>query len=152
MVESGYDKAPHDKALSKGIEIFKEYLDKNGTVVNEVKQGDELDVRIKVRTTEKSYISNIVLIDLLPGGFEVIRDSVPRNNGDWRSDYVDIREDRIVFYAGFSNHVTELHYKVKATAAGNFTVPSASADSMYDPDIVSHTAASKIRVMPADNF
>jgi hypothetical protein len=121
-------------------------VDKNGTVVQEVNQGDELEVRIKVRATEKSYISNVVLVDLLPGGFEVLRESVPRDNNGWRSDYVDIREDRVVFYAGFSNRLTELRYKVKATAAGSFIVPSASAASMYDPDILSYTAASKIRV------
>lgn len=146
LVQSGYDKKPHDTSFAKGIEIFKEYVDKNGTVVQEVNQGDELEVRIKVRATEKSYISNVVLVDLLPGGFEVLRESVPRDNNGWRSDYVDIREDRVVFYAGFSNRLTELRYKVKATAAGTFIVPSASAASMYDPDILSHTAASKIRV------
>ncbi|MBU0631459.1 alpha-2-macroglobulin family protein [bacterium] len=152
LVQSGYDKNPQSQPLAKGIEIFKEYVDKNGTIVHEVKQGDELEVRIKVRALDKSYISNVVLIDLLPGGFEVIRDSVPRDNGDWKSDYVDVREDRVVFYASFSNTLTELRYKVKATAAGDFIVPSASAASMYDPDIISHTAASKMKVKSADTF
>ncbi|XPV70443.1 MAG: alpha-2-macroglobulin family protein [Halarcobacter sp.] len=147
LVQSGYDKTPYSKPFSKGIEIFKEYVDKKGNIVNEVKQGDEIEVIIKVRSTEKSYIANVALIDLLPGGFEVIRESVPRKNSYWRSDYVDVREDRVVFYAGFSNKMTELRYKVKATAAGEFTVPSALAVSMYDPDIVSHTAASKIKVI-----
>jgi hypothetical protein len=146
LVQSGYDKNPHTKPFAQGIEIFKEYVDQNGTIVQEVKQGDELEVRIKVRAIDKSYIPNVVLIDLLPGGFEVIRESVPRDNGDWKSDYVDIREDRVVFYASFSNHLTELRYRVKATAAGDFITPSASAASMYDPDIFSHTVASKMKV------
>jgi len=150
LVQSGYDKKPHTKALSEGIEIFKEYLDKNGSIVTEVNQGDELEVLIKVRSTKKSSISNMVLIDLLPGGFEVIRESVPRNIGSWRADYVDIREDRVVFYASFSSSITELRYKVKATAAGTFIIPSASASSMYDPDLRSHTAASSMKVNPAN--
>ncbi len=150
LVQSGYDKKQHAEAFAQGIEVFKEYVDRNGTIVSEVKQGDELEVRIKVRTLERSYVPNVVLIDLLPGGFEVIRESVPRNNGGWRSDYVDIREDRVVFYAGFSNSMTELRYRVKATAAGTFVIPSASAASMYDPDIQSHTAASTMTVTPAD--
>ncbi len=152
LVESGYDKTPHTKALAQGIEIFKEYVDKNGSIVNEIQQGDEVEVRIKVRTTKQAFLSNVVLIDLLPGGFEVIRESVPRENGSWVSDYVDVREDRVVFYASFSNNMTELRYKVKATAAGTFVVPSASATSMYDPDIFSYTAASKIKVMAADRI
>jgi len=150
MVQSGYDTAPHAEAAASGIELFKEYVDRNGTVVSEVKQGDELEVRIKVRTLDRAYVSNVVLIDLLPGGFEVLRESVPRNEGGWRSDYVDIREDRVVFYAGFSSNLTELRYRIKATAAGSFTVPSASAASMYDPDIRAHTASSTLTVKPAD--
>ena len=146
LVQSGYDTQPYTKALSQGIEIFKEYLDKNGSVVTEVNQGDELEVRIKIRSTKKSYISNVVLVDLLPGGFEVIRESVPRNINTWRADYVDVREDRVVFYAGFSSSVTELRFKVKATTAGKFIIPSASASSMYDPDLISHTQASSIQV------
>lgn len=152
LVQSGYDKNPHAEAAAHGIEIYKEYVDANGMAVNEVRQGDEVEVRIKVRTLDRAYVPNVVLIDLLPGGFEVIRDSVPRRSGGWRSDYVDVREDRVVFYAGFSHDLTELRYRVKATAAGTFTVPSASAASMYDPDIRSHTAASILTVKAADTI
>lgn len=149
LVQSGYDTEPHTKALSQGIEIFKEYHDKNGSIVSEVSQGDELEVRIKIRSIKKSHISNVVLVDLLPGGFEVIRESVPRNINTWRADYVDIREDRVVFYAGFPSSVTELRFKVKATSAGKFIVPSASASSMYDPELLGYTSASSIKVNSA---
>lgn len=149
VVQSGYDKEPYIQALSKGLEIYKEYRDKNGTVVTEIEQGDELEVYIKVRSTQQAHISNVVLVDLLPGGFEVIRESVPQDANGWRADYVDVREDRVVIYAGFSSSLTELRYKVKATAAGKFTLPSASASSMYDPDLMSHTSSGSIKVNAA---
>lgn len=152
LVQSGYDSAPYTKALSEGIEVFKEFVDHNGTLINEVKQGDEVDVRIKVRSTQSDYIPNVVLVDLLPGGFEVIRESVPRHIGIWNADYVDIREDRVVYYAGFGANVIELRFKVKATAAGTFTLPSTTAASMYDPSLKAHTAAASITVHSADSF
>lgn len=149
LVQSGFDKNASISSDAKGIEVYREYLDSNGTELKEFRQGDEVNVRLRVRSTDKAYISNVVLIDLLPGGFEVLRDSVPRDAPHWSADYVDIREDRVVYYASFSSTVTELFYKVKVTAAGKFIVPSTSAQSMYDPTIHAHTAASFINVKSA---
>jgi len=44
--------------------------------------------------------------------------------------------------------MTEMKYKIKATAAGTFTVPAAYASSMYDQTIQAHTAADKFTVAP----
>ena len=76
----------------------------------------------------------------------MVRSSVPRQQGRWRADYVDIREDRIVYYAGFGPQLTELQYKVKVTAAGDFTLPTASAESMYDRTVFTSTAAGRFVV------
>ncbi len=149
LTQKGFDKTTHKKAYSNGIEIYKEYY-KNSKLAKDVKQGDELEVRLKVRATSKSYISNTVLIDLLPAGFEVIRDSVVRGGYDtWNEDYTDIREDRVIFYAGFANTESILTYNVKVTASGSFTIPSASVASMYNPKILSYTKASHIVVSPS---
>ena len=43
--------------------------------------------------------------------------------------------------------MTELHYQVKATAAGQLVVPAAYAKAMYDPTLFSHSAAGKITVV-----
>ncbi len=146
LVQSGFDKNASTTPEANGIEVYREYLDSNGSEIKEFTQGQEVNVRVRVRSTDKPYISNVVLIDLLPGGFEIIRDSVPRTAFNWSADYVDIREDRIVYYASFSDTMTELLYKVKVTASGKFVVPATSAQSMYDPTIHAHTGASLINV------
>ena len=87
-----------------------------------------------------------VLENLLPGGFEVIRSSVPRESSHWQSDYVDIREDRVVFYGGFGGNVTELRYRAKLTAAGEFVVPPAYAEAMYNRSIHGRSMAGRFSV------
>jgi uncharacterized protein YfaS (alpha-2-macroglobulin family) len=86
----------------------------------------------------------VAVVDLLPGGFEVIRESVNRSSGT--SNYIDIREDRIVFYANITNRVSEITYKVKVTAAGKFNVPSSFAEAMYDRSLTGYSAASTAEV------
>ena len=90
------------------------------------------------------YLTNIAIEDLLPGGFEVVRDSVKLNN----MDYFDVREDRVNFFGGLSSTVTELVYKIKAVNIGTYTVPPVFAEAMYDPNTFGRGAASTIKVMP----
>ncbi len=101
---------------------------------------------LKVRALEDRYLTNIAIIDLLPGGFEVVRSSVPRKAFNWQADYIDIREDRVVFYGAFDNSVTELRYRVKLTTAGEFIIPPSYAESMYDRSIRSISTAASFSV------
>ena len=92
-------------------------------------------MRLRVRALDGRSLNNVAVVDLLPGGFEIIRSSVSRRTFSWRADYVDIREDRVIFYGDFDSKVRELTYKVKLTAAGDFTIPPSYAESMYDRSI-----------------
>lgn len=131
-VQSGFDADLPDKTLRQGIEIYRDFVDDEGNVVNTLEQGKDITVRLRVRALDGRSLKNIAVVDLLPGGFEIIRSSVSRKTFSWRADYVDIREDRIVFYGDFDSKVRELTYKVKLTAAGDFTIPPSYAESMYD--------------------
>lgn len=145
-VQSGFNSTLPEKAVKQGLEIYREFVDAQGNDITEFKQGEEITVKLKVRTTGGQTISNIAIIDLLPGGFEVIRSSVSRVAYNWRADYVDIREDRINYYGSFGKRVTELTYKVKLTASGEFVIPPLFAESMYDRSIKAMTKASTITV------
>ena len=134
-------------AENSNLEVVHQLLNQQGKEITSLKQGEEAVVRLRIRTLNGRQVDNIAVIDLLPGGFEVIRESVPRQSNNWNSDYVDVREDRVVFYGGFGSSVTELEYRIKATAAGEFIAPPAYAESMYDPDIWSQSAPAKIIVV-----
>jgi uncharacterized protein YfaS (alpha-2-macroglobulin family) len=145
-MQAGYQTRMPKEALSNGIQIDKVFLNKDGEIATTISQGDELTVRLRVRPTEQDNIANIAIADLLPGGFEVIRESIARSVGRWQSDYIDIREDRIVFYGNISKRVTEISYRVKVTAAGTFTVPPSFAEAMYDRSVKGYSVASTVVV------
>ncbi|MEX2259945.1 MAG: alpha-2-macroglobulin [Woeseia sp.] len=143
--QAGYDAKLPDAAVRNGIEIARDYVDGNGKPVNGATIGDELTVRLRVRSLG-GYRSNVAIVDLLPGGFEVIAESVRNEQSGWSMDYRDVREDRVVVYGGFGDNVTEIRYQVKVTSAGDFVVPSAYASAMYDRSVHARTVPSRFTV------
>ena len=55
----------------------------------------------------------------------------------WKPEYADIREDRVVVYGYASTDVQEFVYRIKATNAGNFVIPPAFVESLYDRSLQS---------------
>lgn len=133
--QTGYDRARPTAAVRQNLEIVREYVNDDGKVVTTAPQGAELTVRLRVRSLDGRWHDNVAIVDLLPGGFEVQRESVRRQFGNWSADYIDIREDRVVLYGGVGEQAETLTYRVKLTGAGTFTVPPAFAESMYHPDV-----------------
>lgn len=70
--ESGFDRQPPQKALSKGLEIVREYTDADGKPIGTVKLGQEIVAHVRFRATGDKPFSDGVLVDLLPGGFEIV--------------------------------------------------------------------------------
>jgi uncharacterized protein YfaS (alpha-2-macroglobulin family) len=147
--QSGFDLDPPAEAVREGLEITREYYDDEGNRVERMEQGKELSVRLKVRALGRA-VDNVAVVDLLPGGFEVLRDSVSRTGRGWRADYVDIREDRVLFYGSFDTSVRELSYRVKLTASGSFVVPPTYAESMYDRSVRAGGVAARFEVIPSE--
>ncbi len=133
--QSGFDQSLPKEAIREGIEIQREFVDNNGNEVTNFAQGQELTVRLRVRSLDNAYLTNVAVIDLLPGGFEVIRSSIEPTAYNWRAAYIDIREDRVIYYGDFDSNITELTYRVKLTASGTFVIPPSVAESMYDRSI-----------------
>lgn len=156
VTESGFDVKVPATELKQGMEIFREYINDKGEVVKNINMGDEITVRIKIRSIDGN-VDDVAIVDLLPGGFEPVLQAavnVTESNieesfegetaetsnwtsplgigGNWQPAYADIREDRVVFYGAVSNTITEFTYKIKASNSGQFVVPPAYAESMYN--------------------
>jgi hypothetical protein len=81
MVEqSGFERTPPTTAIKQGMEIIREYTDANGKTVTTAELGQELTVHVKFRRLDKGFSSTIALVDLLPGGFELVIPSTPARN------------------------------------------------------------------------
>lgn len=76
--QAGFDLELPQKEVKGGIEVQREFRDPAGNVATSAKLGEELEVRLRVRSIDGKARSNVALVDLLPGGFEPVLDSVPR--------------------------------------------------------------------------
>lgn len=133
LTQDGFDRKISNVAIKNGLEVYREYRDTNANVINQTKLGNEIEVHIQVRALDDHYLSNVVIVDLLPGGFEVVRDSVDPTS----MDYADVREDRVVFFGMVTPTAKEIIYRIKAINAGQYTIPPILANSMYDPKMKS---------------
>ncbi|WP_394201295.1 alpha-2-macroglobulin [Marinagarivorans algicola] len=151
LQQNGYNTVPPAKAAANNIEITREYQNKQGQSITQAKQGEEISVVLRARSLTGQAIANTAIIDLLPGGFEILRESLEGyrngNNPYWQPEYIDIREDRLVFYGTVTPQITEIRYQAKVTARGRFIVPAATAQSMYDLTTYAHTAAGQFEVL-----
>ena len=75
--QSGFDRAPTTQTASNGIEITREFLTADGKPADKVKVGDEVTVHLKFRAIDRSLIEDAVLVDLLPGGFDLVLPNAP---------------------------------------------------------------------------
>jgi uncharacterized protein YfaS (alpha-2-macroglobulin family) len=133
VIEGGFDRHIPEKPVSAGLEVYRELLDKNGKSVTQAKLGEPIHVRLHLRSVDREWVSNVAIIDLLPGGFEVVSGSLqPGVSSISGVDYVDVREDRVVFFATASKQALEINYQIKPDNRGQFVIPPVFASSMYE--------------------
>ena len=99
--------------------------------------GDAVTVTLRVRNLSNIPLGNLVMVDLLPGGFSLepngLRPGLGTVSGTER---VDVREDRNLFFFTLQGAKDlTIRYQLRATNAGEFVVPPVYAESMYDRGI-----------------
>ncbi|NPC79214.1 alpha-2-macroglobulin, partial [Pyxidicoccus fallax] len=72
---------------------------------------------------------------------------VGADRSSFSPEYVDIREDRVVLYGRVGSSVTEYIYRIKATNTGQFVMPPAFAEGMYDRGVRARSVGSKVTVL-----
>lgn len=143
VVQAGFDKDENPKPIYQGLEVQREYRSLSGDVIDKVTLGSEIEVHIHVRSLNNTTINHIALVDLLPGGFEVVRESVKQDG----VQYVDVREDRVVFFTSANPEVSSFVYRIKATNVGVYAIPSVAASSMYNPALRSSGVRGQLQVV-----
>ena len=141
--QQGYRRGAVDKAESSGIEISKQYLDKDGKPVENVGLGDEVEVVIKLRSLTGEDIFDVAVVDLLPGGADIVRDSV---SSETFLDFSETREDRLTAYLTVSPTGNVIRYKITAVSRGDFAVPPVYAEALYDTTVKAHDVSSRLVV------
>ena len=155
VTQSGFDRSPAAQELKSGMEVVREYLDASSRVPTNVKVGDELLVRLTLRgigpTAAASVVPNVALTDLIPGGFEPVQSrdeqGVTSTVTGPGLQFADVREDRVVVYTHAGSNAQTFTYRIRATNAGEFMVPPAFAESMYERTKQARSLASRLTVV-----
>ncbi|HKP93468.1 MAG TPA: alpha-2-macroglobulin [Chthoniobacterales bacterium] len=147
IIEAGFDRQLTDKPLADGLEVYRELLDQSNKPVTTTKLGDVITVRLRIRSLRNESITNVALVDLLPGGFEVVSSSLTPGVSTIKGvDYVEVREDRAVFYTTVPTETLEITYQIKSCNRGTFVVPPVFAESMYERTIKARGLGGKLSV------
>jgi alpha-2-macroglobulin len=132
VTQSGFDHTTATTPISEGIEVSREYQDQAGQPTTTAKLGDELNVVLRVRGVGDRDITNVAILDLLPGGFEVVPESIQTGTCNYGGiDYADVHEDRVAVFGTVNNQETTITYRIKATNKGTYAVPPPQAEAMY---------------------
>jgi len=75
-VQSGFDTQPAKQALASQVEVTRELLGADGKPPARIGLGEDVAVRIRVRSLG-GYLQNLAIVDLLPAGFEVVVQDPP---------------------------------------------------------------------------
>jgi uncharacterized protein YfaS (alpha-2-macroglobulin family) len=147
VIEAGFDRQVPREQITNGLEVYRELLDEDGQPVTRTRLGEAIRVRLHIRSLLRHPVTNAAVVDLLPGGFEVVDTSVHAGVCSKPGvDYVDLREDRAVFFATARVQTLEIDYKIKSCNRGEFVVPPVFAQSMYDRNVKGRGVGGKITV------
>jgi uncharacterized protein YfaS (alpha-2-macroglobulin family) len=144
VVTDAFDRTPLPEAAN-GIELQRRYLDATGQAVPSAKLGDVLTVELIVRAA-KGEIHNVVLVDLLPGGFESILEKTAAEAPVPGLIRYERREERGIFFVNLTTEPRTFTYRVRAATKGRFTLPAAAAFAMYEPETNGRTGGDAIDV------
>jgi uncharacterized protein YfaS (alpha-2-macroglobulin family) len=158
ITQTGFDKTMPALATKNGLEVDKMLTDDAGRPVRSVRLGQTVNVVLRIRANTKEDIDNVAMVDLIPGGFEIVFQKTNTHNtdqgneesdeaydrfvspiavapSDWRIDFTDAREDRAIIYGTATRSLQTFVYQIKPTNVGTYTIPPAFAEAMYDKEI-----------------
>lgn len=143
VTTEGFDRTPLSDA-SNGITLQRRYLDARGEAVASAKLGDVVTVELAVQGS--TFISNVVLVDLLPGGFEPVLEKSGESQPQEGLIRYERREDRGIFFVNLSGERQTFTYRVRAASRGRFILPAATAEAMYNAAINARTGGGNVSV------
>ena len=139
------------EASNGGLELNVRYTGLEDITVDpaEMVQGDEFTAVITVANCSATgNFSNLALTYLIPSGWEIINDRLTgTEENDGRYDRLDIRDDRVLLYFDLPmNTYKKFRIRLRAAYEGDYILPSASCECMYDRSVNACTASERCKV------
>ena len=122
-----------------GIKVSRLFLDQFGKEMTAFKKGQLVTVLLEFESD--SYYPNVVVKDMLPGGF-TIEDGALATRANmvdkWRHlsrNYHEKWANTFLLFANLNSGASSYSYTARVTGSGTFIIPAVTAESMYELDI-----------------
>ena len=137
------------------LQVRRRYFNKDGEErTGTFVHGELLIAEVNVKALTAN-LENVVVVDMLPTGFEIENPRLESRAGipwlkaqDFKPDYIDIRDDRLIFFGTFPRQrERKFYYALRAVTQGEFTLPPIVAEAMYDTTKSAVTGSMRIAVV-----
>jgi hypothetical protein len=126
-----------------GLSLRTEFFNDSNQLINPdiIKQGEVLQMKITVKNISDKSLENIALTQYLPAGWEIENERLiptfSANKPKTEYDYLDIRDDKIIWFFDLKSKTESksFSFKIRAVTRGNFKLPSTYCEAMYYHDI-----------------
>jgi len=126
-VPSGIDRKTTSKGLA--MEVAYQSLDGQSLDLSRIEQGEDFRLMVKVSNKTAKACNKLVLTQLIPAGWEIVREE----QGERNYDYQDIRDDRVYTYFNLkANESRTFILKLNASYCGEFVLSPISCESLYE--------------------
>ena len=139
-------------ASNGGLKLNVRYIGQDGEPVDalELTQGDEFTAVITVSNNAATGdFRNLALTYLIPSGWEIINGRLTgtEDNSDGKYDRLDIRDDRALLYFDLPmGTYKKFRIRLRAAYEGEYILPSASCECMYDRSVNACTESKRCLV------
>lgn len=126
--------------------------------LSKIKLGQVVYAVTTIGNTTGDDVRNVALSDRLPAGWEIESARVGADDGltwldgdsAWALDHLDARDDRIEAFGTVPAHSAQtVVFALRAVTAGDFTMPPAEAEAMYDPTVWARAPGATVSVLGA---
>ncbi len=150
------------KTENKGLAIERVLFNQRGEKisVSQIKQGDVFWIVFGVKSLAATNLENLALSSVLPSGFEISNERLNEDNiPEWlanvspnkrpsKSDYMDIRDDRVNWFFGLKPNETKIFaVQIHPSYAGEFRWPGLVLEAMYSPNYFARIAGERVGVL-----
>jgi uncharacterized protein YfaS (alpha-2-macroglobulin family) len=148
--------APPPGALDHGLQIDRNYrffAPDGKPREGALRVGDS--VLIDVYVSSAAGRTQVAVVDPLPAGFEPVTGAFATEGRgpalrESRHNHREYRDDRVLtFVDTLGKETLHFQYRARATTAGVFLAPPATAECMYAPDLFGRTEAARVTIDPA---
>ncbi|MET3047192.1 alpha-2-macroglobulin family protein [Flavobacterium covae] len=152
IINSGILPVGKEQPTSNNVSASVVFKDKKGKIVtiSKIAQGTELIAEIILKNQKNEMVPNIALTQIVPSGFEIVNTRYTDfgNATENTADYIDMRDDRANYYFSLKSGETRVFKMlINASYLGNYYLPGAQCEAMYDHSFMARTKGQWIQIV-----